>query len=789
MTTTSYRISDRLFLNNVEVPSNAKVALTEKNTNHIFCLDCSGSMTGELPKLREQLKNKLPKMLKEKDSLSIIWFSGRGQFGALLEAEPVATLTDLKAVNEAIDRWLRPVGMTGFKEPLLEVAALTKRIGTKYPDNAFSLLFVTDGCENSWSQEEVLKAVDVAAGGLSAAAFIEYGYYADRPLLTKMAERAGGSLVHSSDFTKYEAVLGDAVARKITGGKKVEVVLPNTDYIGGIAYALAGGDIYTYAIDGNKVQVQEGTPKVWFLSPSAVNPTPGFNQLEAITEAKWKLPTSQGEAWEAVAATYAAISLFATRMKPEIVKPLLKATGDVAFISQYANCFGKQAYSAFMEATRQAAFGTGRWTTGWDPNKMPADDAFTVLDMLTLLSSDEENKVLLNHEAFKYDRIGRSRVDANTVLTADEQAEIDGLTQKLSGLKDPKEAAKISARINEITNKPEALKFVETPNEEGYSISNLTYNEERPNVSILVKKEGTVDLAIRKDKPAKVPDQVNTFIYRNYAVIKDGLVNVGTLPTKLSAKTVEQLEQRVKEGKLSADVFTAKGAFTNGKFQPSEVIIHLEKLPVINTQMVKSVSAKDLFNAEWDLTKAKAAQKVYNSYLKEKKPEGKTSKGYVDLYGADGATWLKEQGLTDYSGFAPKAVQAEATDFYMSKEMAVSMKGFSSLPALKEVKEKMAKGKLTASAAVMAPFVTDVEKLISGKSDSHVIEALEKNAAEQKAKVREAILKKAQTLFCVIVGNAWFSEFSSLEENSMTLDFDNNTIDCKVEMKETKQTV
>jgi hypothetical protein len=782
---TSYKINDKLYINSLAVPASEAAKPVETDSNHLICIDCSGSMTSELPLIREQLKTKLKTMVKENDTVSIVWFSGRGEFGTLIEGEKIATLSDLKTVNAQIDRWLKPIGLTGFKEPMLEVALLAGRLAAKYPGNAASLLFMSDGCDNTWNKADILAAVDKAAEGLAAAAFIEYGYYADRPLLTAMAERAGGTLVHASDFDKYEATMVDVLARRQVGGKKVEVKLPNADFIGGIAFSLSGRDVNTYAIDGNTIHVSEGTGAVWFLSPVAA--TESATEVEKLSKELTAVGGKMGSS--AIDATYAAISLFATRMKPEIVRPLLKATGDVAMIESYTNCFGKQAYSAFMDTAKAAAFGTGRWTKGWDPNKVPADDAFTVLDLLKLLASDDDNRVLLNHEAFKYNKIGRGRVDANTVLTADEQAEVESLTAQMNGLRDPKELKKLTARLDEITNKPEALKFEETKDDNGYPVSALTYNEERPNVSVLVKKTGYVNLASRKDKPTNAPMEFETFIYRNYAIVKDGLVNVATLPTKLSAKTIEALTAQVKAGKLTADVFKTKGKVVDGKFAPDEVIVDLTKLPVINAQMVNSCSAKSLFTAEYELTKAKAAQKVYNSYLKEKKPEGKKSEGWEAQYGADAAAWLKEHGFTEYSGFAPKSVVADAVDFYMAKEMSVGLKGLASLPTLKDVKDRMAKGKLTASASLMAGFVTELETAINGKSDSGAIAIIEKLADEQKAKVRDLIFQKATALFAITVGQVWPSEFKSIDDNTLTMSFDGSDVECSLAMLEKKQTL
>jgi hypothetical protein len=779
----TYKVNDRLFLNQFPIPTTSSAKPVETDSNHILVIDCSGSMSYELPKIREQLKTKLKTMVKENDTVSIVWFSGKGEFGTLIEGEKIATLADLKTVNAQIDRWLKPIGLTGFKEPMLEVALLTGRVAAKYPQNSFSLMFMSDGCDNTWNKNDILAAVDKAAEGLAAAAFIEYGFYADRPLLTAMAERSGGSLIHASDFDKYEATMTDVLARRQMGGKKIEVKLPNSDYVGGIAFSLSNGDINTYAIDGDTVRVAEGTEEIWFLSPTGKGSTDVEKLSKDLTAVGGKMGSS------AIDAAYAAASLFATRMKPEVVRPLLKSLGDVALIESYTNCFGKQAYSAFMDTAKAAAFGTGRWTKGWDPNKVPADDAFTVLDLLKLLASDDENRVLLNHEAFKYNKIGRGRVDANTVLTAEEQAEVESLTAQMNGLKDPKELKKLTARLDEITNKPEALKFEETKDDSGYPVSSLTYNEERPNVSILVKKSGTVNLASRKDKPTSVPMEFGTFIYRNYAIVKDGLVNVETLPTKLSAKTIEALTAQVKAGKLAADVFKTKGKVVEGKYQPDEVVIDLTKLPVINAQMVGSCSAKSLFTAEYELTKAKAAQKVYNSYLKEKKPEGKKSEGWETQYGAEASAWLKEQGFTEYSGFAPKSVVADAVDFYMAKEMSVGLKGLASLPTLKDVKDRMAKGKLTASASLMAGFVTELETAINGKSDSGAIAIIEKLADEQKAKVRDLIFQKATALFAITVGQVWPSEFKSIDDNTLTMSFDGSDVECKLEMLEKKQTI
>lgn len=92
------------------------------------------------------------------------------------------------------------------------------------------------------------------------------------------------------------------------------------------------------------------------------------------------------------------------------------------------------------------------------------------------------------------------------------------------------------------------------------------------------------------------------------------------------------------------------------------------------------------------MTKARAAQKVFNTIKKDKFP--RKSEGFSVRYGDEAATWLKEQGFTDYSGFGPKTVQAEAKDFYLGKELKVSLKGYSTIPSLNEFKKQAAKVKI-----------------------------------------------------------------------------------------------
>ncbi len=765
----SYEVSSDLHLvQQTLLTDTAPVVIVEKPVHHILLIDCSGSMYSDLPKIREQCKRKLPKLLKETDLLSIIWFSGRGDFGVLVEAEPVATLKDLRAIETAIDRWLKPVGLTGFKEPLLEVSKLVSRMKDK--DMAVSLFFMSDGCDNQWGRADILKAVESAGAVVHSAVFVEYGYYADRNLLTAMAEKCGGVNIFAADFGQYEPTFEAAMKRKATGAPKVSIdVDPSAT---GFVFSTEGDEIKTFAIEDGKVSVPKDLKSIWYLSskPLGEQGTPITKSAAAVVGKDTAKLNS-----ESATAIYAALSLYAQRMDSNVVYKLLKASGDVRFINKFANCFGKQKYSDFIETVGAAAWNpTFRLTEGYDPNKVPNEDAFTLLDLIKVLAADEDNKVLLNKPEFRYSKIGRGRIETDMVLSPEEQEKVRALTEKMASTKDAKKIMELSSEIASITESKQALVFKEDVPADGYSLSGITYNEDRPNISIKIHKRGTVDLKPRLDteKFDKVPVAFPSHIFRNYAIIKDGLVNLETLPVKLTDETLELLQ--------------SKGVLVEG--QDGYQVLHLSDLPIINRNMVRSIDPKSLFTKAYELTKAQAVAKVYNHYQKELGPKVRSA-GYVELYGQEAATWLQEQGLTERSGFAPKSVQAESTDVYMGKELKISLKGLSSLPSVKEVKEKIAKGKLTPSAALMAATVTEVETFLgrdlytkSSDKDAALNAWLDPRQKEATAKVRGLIADMAKINFIIVVGQTW--PFPTLDENSYTLSIDGTTVECKIEQKE-----
>lgn len=769
----SYKISESLYLVRQQREQKAPVVTVIPPTNHVIVIDCSGSMYSDLPKLREQLKKKLPKLLQEKDTVSIIWFSGRREFGTLIEAEPVASLKDLQTVNASIDRWLKTVGLTGFIDPLEEVARLVSRVKAKNPNSQFSMLFLSDGGQNDGPREGVFKALEPLTSILASSTFVEYGYYADRNLLTQMAEKAGGQLIFSQDFDKYDPLFEDVMRRRVVGGPRVKVEFAPPFY--DFAFSVDGDELVSYAYEEGGVLVPESVHDVFYL---AQNPAGDVQELSTYVE-KNRLAGAD----PVMTGAYGLLSLLALRVKPDAIYPLLRALGDTKVIEAFSGTFGKQKYSEFMESTKLAAFQPKlRFELGRDPTKVPREDAFTLLELLQIVSEDQGAcTILLDSPEFKYSRIGRGRQDAQEVLTAEELAQVQDLTLRIASEKNVKNLKAMQAEMQEILNKKGTpLKFVADLMPEGVPISSLTFNETTPNVSILVRRAGTVDLtgAVPESLKATLPEKFPTFIFRNYAVIKDGLVNVTRLPVSLSEKLFQELrsiESSDRSREFLTDVKKVGDRYT--------AILLLEVLPVINRKMVRAITAKEFFETQYGLLQAQAAQKVFNSLAKEQ-ASGEKSVGFVEKYGADATTWLKERGFTDYSGFGPKSVQAPAVDFYVAKKLDVAIKGYSTLPSMNDLRKQIEKGKINGPGQLMKVYLDEYDAYAASDAVKKAKDggaALLKKFIEErqnfyKNRTRDFLFSVSRTMFVLILGQVWFSDMKTLDDNSLDLEFDGNKL-------------
>ena len=174
-----------------------------------------------------------------------------------------------------------------------------------------------------------------------------------------------------------------------------------------------------------------------------------------------------------------------------------------------------------------------------------------------------------------------------------------------------------------ISNAQASVEFTSTS--KVASVNNIVFNEERANISINTVLQGHVTLPANKATEFNIPQQIPTFIYRNYTMVKDGIKNMKILPTYLDKDTYTVLKDYIINAGVAYD--------RNVVYK-----INLIDVPLINMGMIKNVSANQFFISNFELLKLQAKVKVYKHYMSKKLT--KVQAGLSEQYGVDAALYL-----------------------------------------------------------------------------------------------------------------------------------------------------
>lgn len=706
---TSFKITKDLFLNRVEVNTARPSTIEQpKPVHHVLVIDCSYSMVGDLPKVRRHVIEQLPKLINEGDMLSLVWFSGRRESGVVFEFATPKTLADLKTINNVVNRWIAPIGATSFFDPLVECVRIAEDQAKDKTmmNHSLNLIFMSDGHNNDAPRSDVLAQSKLVGDLYDASTIVEYGYYADRGLLTQMAENMGASYLFAEEFQKYGVDVDGAITRASTTCRPlIHVQLPEVDPVDNKVFTLGPAGLMSLPRDeGGGVYMPEPGSDVYFLSTDAAG-----------SVSKNHVTLADG--------LYGALTIFAREAKPKVIRPILAALGDVRLTKKFAGCFGKQKYTDFMTSAENAAYSeNARLVEGYDPNFVHNPNVTTVLDVLNKLQADEDARILLDDKSFSYSRISRAREDASD----------------------------------------DAIKVTYVPSEDGYPLLDLTWNEDRPNISMLVRREVTLDLKgrIPEKLKGKIPETFPTHVFRNYTIVRDGLINVANMPVKASAAA-------------------ALGTPMSGEMAFS---IPLEGMPVVNDAMVDSVDAMKLFALYHQLQIARAEQKVYKKLRDESLAlaSAPLAADLVALYGKEGAAWLESIGVSK-NGYAPVSTkQVESKDYYVGHELSVKLKGFNSLPSVEDVRKRIASKKpMIGVTQFMANCIERVETMTGGMDEKRKRAWLMAQADLAIAETRALIRQVAFIKYAVILGQVWFPGFEYGEAKTVY-----KGIECEAKLEE-----
>ncbi len=730
----SQKINGRLSINKIVLDKKTSSETVNIGKNVVFAIDVSGSMYNELPKIRQQLKNKISNLIGVNDTISIIWFSGRNQAGVLKEGVSVKSLIDIQLLNDAIDRFLVPIGLTAFLPPIELTETLINNLSSN--DKYFSFIFLSDGYNNDSSWSDVVLALERLESKISNATFIEYGYYADSDALSEMAEITGGEKIFAKDFDSYEENFEKIIEKKTSSKRSVD--------ISSIKSCMSYQFLYTIDEENKTINVFSSKGKNEILVP------------EDITEIYYVAKKVDGNpndlnATEILSAAY----VLADRLKYSNVEDILIMLGDVSLINQFSGAYGKQKLNELKDRIKELAFNNdGLYSEGKVDNYVIDPKQYCFMDLIKDLQ-DGNNYFYPYHPDFNYNRIGTKKV--TKVELSDKQ-------------KDALANAKTLVEVTKITSGLTAPEFVYPSNasEIGMKFSTLVWNQDRANLSVQTRLNGTVKLPANDFGLT----EVDSFIYRNYTLVKDGVINVSEIPVSLDFKTFSKL----KKFNMLSKVRDNK-AYNLGSPKDGEIyILDISKLPTINRSMATNLSAKSLANLEFDLIKLQAGQK-YLKYLREIE-EGKNPKVEVSIYEPEVAEWLKSIGLTEKGGFSPKVEVVKSEDFYVAPVLKVKIEKLSTVPKITDFLKKSQSGKaLNVIETILENRAIEYSSVLPKNANVENIESLI-NVIDSRR--RDILTDIAKLKFSIILSRSWFKEFPTLTDNELTMNFDEWNNDLKV---------
>lgn len=565
-------------------------------TDFYFVIDISGSMSYELENLRRQLQNAISTNLRQEDTLTILYYSGINQCGYVLNKFKMVDAGSLSLASTAINRYLQPIGLTSFVEPLMEV----KNFDSRNP----YFVFMTDGCENCGGRAQSVELVKAMKG--RSIHFIEYGPYADHDFLVNLSELCNGTVSYAGDFENFKAKMVNHLS---SCSVSYHVVQMDCDFIVG----LVGGEVLILRPDNGLFSVPIG------------------HDFYAVYHS---------EPWDLVDPESACLAMYALALKGKSnsVWGLIAKTGSIKLAKLYNKAIGKAALNRFLEEVKYCSINVHEMESeGYGTNLAPKDDEFCLLDLLDILAATS-TQFIPSHKSFNYKRTGVKREMAAPKAFED-------AIDKLDLAKAAKEVTHLNLGMHEVTG-----------------FDRLEYNTERANISIKVKYPGTVDLSAHPANKFSLR-VFDTFTYRQYILVKDGMVHLSKLPV-VSTTNFNYLPIPIE-----VDGFTQ--------------ILDISDLPVTNKLRQKEASAQQICEVYAKRLIEQAKVKVFNATNQASK-----SPGFIEQYGQEITDFLKSVGITE-GGYNPSTVKGDVSDLYYAPLLEVKVASFSSLPTLKAATDKL----------------------------------------------------------------------------------------------------
>jgi hypothetical protein len=645
---------------------------TVDRLHHIHVLDRSGSMSGHINGLVDNVKQTHEAMA-DGDLISVVWFSGEGQGAILIKG---ATKTD--DVNKLLDTIRSTVGLTCFSEALQKVNTIIDDLSVLCSN--FNVTFFTDGHTVTYHSEKeeedrIFSQIEKMKNRIMALNTIGYGNYYNQDLLGRMADATMyGKMIHSSKINDYKEIwthnyqiLSDMVMEKVTIDTEAGEFPPSILYLSNKTTKLTSeGFMELNFLDKKKNQfflILNPVDTMFYINDEQYN----ANEIKA----KIPAPTIKNFYYALAAEKYY------IGHTDDALDILAHQLHDKHAIDTHLAAFTADERAEFQKELNGFVFkNRTRLKDGEAPlDYVPADDAFCVMDLLKLLATGSNFYVPVKD----YNRIGLKVDDQFNLFTANKE--------------------EVKAPFND-----------------------FVFNSQHLNLSVRYMVNGTVKLNPKQAKANNLPTVIDSRIFRNQTIIKDGNLNVTKFQAWIDKATSLKLFKLLQDKTLPMGV--AVPVLGSVKDDSGSLLheIDLTKLPIINRMYAKKSSdIKNVLTIAQQIEKLKASQKVLNHYIgkipltfiQESNPIG-LSERRVDTksLSSEQLEVLKEHGLNaklDYQGVDNQSSEKNENDYYISRLIQFTIKGWSSLPKVDDVVAKSLKGaKLNEPATAMLETINEI---------------------------------------------------------------------------------
>ena len=719
-------LSENLCLIEQEIKTK-KVVTKRESINHVWIYDRSGSMSSVLPELTKQLIQ-LSRKIPQNDTLTLGWFSGEGDFNWIFKGFKITEKSDYKALETSIKENSRSRGCTCFSEILTDTNTVIKDLSVF--SKIFSLHFFTDGYPvvSNYQKEttNIFSAINNIKGKIYSAMLVGYGVYYNKELMSKMAEKLGALLIHSSLIPEYADSITKLIQLSESQEQKEEVDVLDDSPLALFSITDQGVTVYSVDDDGKLyVSPQKGKSSfVYYLSAKKPN-TKNWTKVDVSS-------VGFADADDRIAkALYGGALVLTQQTKTDLSLEVIGKIGDKSIVNALTNAYTIEEYGNAENAINKCISDISlRFSNGRDPNYLPPSDAFCVFDLVKILMDDDQSAFFPYHEKFEYEKIG------------------------------------VSSKNKEGYSKFEADKENRCP------FNNLVWHESRLNLSVQTKIIGSVELLEKNGKKAEDLKLINPFpsnIFRNYTLVKDGRVHTKQFFISSSEETYKLLKNK---GLVFDDLFKTDKTYG----------LDISSLTAVNRKIATGkTSATVLCEDMLQMQKLKAQIKALKS-LKEDKFGKETS---VEMNLSDEQIDFLFQNAIDVKKggtYSPPRELEEAHDKYMAKTFDIKIAGLNSLPTVKKVIEKIAaKKKLTPVECLIEEGINLYESKKKEFSDKNPELVWFETTIKQKQNELKVIRTRVQeTKFATILGKKWFDEFKSRQETKLVL----NGIEFEFELDE-----